>query len=393
MILGTSSELRKKELSAAAKEGMQVYHMIQHNQSFNSMKCTSKMIREVFGEPDFKCSATKAAAITSGVFEPLIVGQIRDELEEAHFVTFSTDASNHKEIKMFPIVIRYFLPNEGVKIRLIELSSLPGETGKQIYDMLHAAWMKWNVRGKTISFCADNAPANFGHIGTNGELNVFTRMQREFNNNLIGIGCLAHILHNTPRNACSSNIPYDFNQILSLIYKQFKSSTKQTEQLKTFCEQMDVEYKKVKSCVNTRFVAKKSSINAVLRVLDPLQAYVKSIPTKTVPMVLRKFFADPLHKFYLVLVRDLCELFEDAILKIEGNEICGNEAVKIIQDLQRKLQKQVDAKYISIEAEQALDDAYEIDSDVDKVDLSENTAQPLYRKFLNSEDKKSNRNI
>lgn len=129
---------------------------------------------------------------------------------------------------------------------------------------------------------------------------------------------------------------------LSLIYKQFHTSTKQSEALKTFCNEMDVEYKKVKSCPNTRFIAKKSSINSVLRVLGPLQTYVKSNPTKNVPLVLRKNFEDPLHKFYLILVRDLCEIFEDAILKIEGDKICGNEAsVKIVQDLQKKFQNQL----------------------------------------------------
>lgn len=89
-------------------EAMQVYHMLQHNQSFDSMKCTSAIIKSVYGQTDFKCSAAKAAAIVSGVFEPMIIGQIEQELERAHFVTISTDASNHKEIKMFPILFYIF---------------------------------------------------------------------------------------------------------------------------------------------------------------------------------------------------------------------------------------------------------------------------------------------
>lgn len=371
----------KIDLSVAAKEGMQAYHMIQHNESFDSMKCTSKIIREVYGEKDFSCSATKATAIITGVFEPMILDQIQSELEKACFVTISTDASNHKEIKMFPILLRYFLPLEGVKIRLIELNSLPGETSEQIFNMLEAAWTRWNVDKKLNGFAADNAPINFGSVDRTGDLNVFARMQQKFNNKIIGVGCLAHILHNSPRNACLSNIPYDFNHILSLIYKQFHTSTKQSEALKTFCDEMDVEYKKVKSCANTRFIAKKSSINSVLRVLGPLQTYVKSNPTKNVPLVLRKFFEDPLHKFYLILVRDLCEIFEDAILKIEGDEMCGNEAVKIVQDLQKKLQNQTESLYISIEAEQALHDVSRSDPTFAETDPLQYTVPSLYRKF------------
>lgn len=174
-----------------------------------------------------------------------------------------------------------------------------------------------------IAYSADNAPVNFGSVDRTGDKNVFTRMQDQFNNILIGMGCLAHVVHNTPHDACLANIPYDFNQILTLIHNQFKTSTKQTEALKTFCEEMDVQYQRVKSCPNSRFIAQKSSIDAVLRVLGPLQSYVRSNPSKKVPLVVRRFFDDPAQNFYLVLVRDLCAMFEDAILKIEGNDICG----------------------------------------------------------------------
>lgn len=382
MILGTSGAAE-----AAAKEALQVYHLIQHNQSFKSMSCTSKIIREVYGESDFKCSASKAAAIVSGVFEPMIIDQIESELENSRFVTISTDASNHNELKMFPILIRYFLPKEGAKTRLIELKNLPGETGEQIFEMLKAAWSKWNIGNKIIAYSADNAPINFGSVNRTGDKNVFTRMQKEFNDILIGMGCLAHALHNTPNDACLTNIPYDFNQILTLIHKQFKTSTKQSEALKTFCEEMDVEYQKVKSCPNTRFIAKKASINSVLRVLDPLQGYVKSNPSKKVPLVVKRFFDDPFHKFYLILVRDLCAMFEDAILKIEGNDVCGNEAIKIIQDLQNKLMKQIDASFISIDAEQALREICQNDPNVDETGSIENIVLPLYRKFTSAKKK------
>lgn len=345
------------------------------------MSCTSKMIQKVYGESKFKCSATKAAAIVSGVFEPMIIEQIENELEKAFFVTISTDASNHKELKMFPILIRYFVPTEGVKTRLIELKSLSGETGEQIVEMLKDAWLKWKFQKKIIAYCADNAPLNFGSVDRKGDKNVFARLQNIFGDILIGLGCLAHICHNAPHDACLANIPYDFNQILTLIHKQFNTSTKQTEALKQFCEEMDVEFRKVKSCPNTRFIAKKDSINSVLRVIEPLQSYFTSNPSKNVPLVLRTFFKDPLHKFYLVLVRDLCEMFEHAILKIEGDDICGNEAIKIVENLQSQLQKQIDESFISIETERALHEASEMDLTVDEANTIERIAFPLYRKF------------
>lgn len=361
---------------------MQVYHLIKHNQSFNSMKCTSQIIREVYGEKNFSCSATKATAIVAGVFEPMIIDQIKNELERVSYITMSTDASNHKDLKMFPVLLRYFLPLEGVKTRLIEFNNLPGETAEMIFNMLKDAWTKWNIRGKISGFSADNAPVNFGNVERSGPLNVFARMQREFDKKIIGIGCLAHTLHNTTRNSCLDNIPYDFNHILSLIHNQFKTSTKQTEALKAFCEEMDVEFKRVKSCVNTRFLAMKSSINAVLRVIGPLREYFVSSPSRKVPLTVSRFFEDPLHKFYLVLVRDLCEMFEIAILKIEGDAITGNEAVKIVKDIQTKLNNQIDSTFITIEAEEALREVAQSDPTFDETDSMNRTVLPLYRKFI-----------
>lgn len=386
MLIGTSKD------ETTAKEAMQVYHMIQHNQSFESMK--SKIIRVLYGEKDFKCSASKATAIVSGVFEPMIINQIESELENAHFVTIA--------LKMFPIIIRYFLPTEGVKVRLIELNHLPGETGKQIFEMLEAAWSKWNIQNKLVGYSADNAPVNFGSVDRTGDKNVFHQMQEKFNNKLVGVGCLAHVLHNTPNNACLTNIPYDFNQILTLIYKQFNTSTKQSEALKTFCKEMDVEFRKIKSCPNTRFIAKKGSINSVLRVLDPLKSYVDSDPSKKVPLVVKRFLDDPFHKFYLILVRDLCAMFEDAVLKIEGNNICGNEAIKIVKNVQSKLESQINGSFISIDAEQALREVCQANSNADTTDEMEtdaadaieadmrnsieNIALPLYRKYISAKN-------
>lgn len=117
---------------AAAKEGMYVYHIIRHNQSFESMKCTSQMIRLslVHGENEFNCSATKASAIVSEVFEPIVLSQIRCELELAKFVCISTDTSSHKEIPMYPVIICYFIPLEGIKTRLINFQHAEVNMGK-----------------------------------------------------------------------------------------------------------------------------------------------------------------------------------------------------------------------------------------------------------------------
>ena len=59
---------------------------------------------------------------------PIIADELRQELNKANFMSASIDASNRKEIKIVPVVVRYFVPDVGVKVKLLEFKSLGGET-------------------------------------------------------------------------------------------------------------------------------------------------------------------------------------------------------------------------------------------------------------------------
>lgn len=374
----------KENLQNAAKEGMVVYHMIRHNYAFKSMACTSEMIRLVFDQTKFACSATKASAIVTGVFEPMILNQIQLELNEAMYVCLGTDTSSHKEVTMYPIIARYFLPLEGIKTRLIDFSNLFSETGKDIFGVLKTTWEKYNIREKVSSYSADNCKTNFGNVDREGgKLNVFTRLKEALGNNLVGVGCTAHILHNAPEDACLNALPFDIQHILVLIYKQFYTSTKQTEALKQFCDEMSMEFSKVKGCPSTRFLAKKDSIISVLKIFEALKEYFSSKPTKKVPVLLRNFFSDPLSKLYLIIVRDLCEIFENAILKIEGNQTTGVEAVKIVDDLKRTLETTIAIKFLSLDTEKEVRNIAQLDPTFDETDVFDRYVYPIYGKSLN----------
>lgn len=372
----------KNQLNAA-KEATQVYHMVRHNQSFKSMACTSEIMRNIYEQTHFACSATKAAAIITGIFEPMILNQVQTELEQALYVCLSTDTSSHKETTMYPIIARYFLPLEGIKTRLIDFSNLYSETGKDIFGVLKATWENYGNGAKISAFCGDNCRTNFGNVDRkNGQMNVFSRLKEALGESLIGIGCIAHILHNAPENACLNVLPFDMQRILVLMYKQFYMSTKQTEALKRFCDEMSIEFSKIKGCPSTRFLAKKSSIISVLKVYEPAKDYFESEPTKKVPILLLKFFADPLSKFYLIIVRDLCESFEEAILRIEGNQTCGHEAIKIVADLCLSLETTISLEHISLDAEEELQKITQLDAEFDETGIFDRTVHPIYGKNL-----------
>lgn len=120
---------------------------------------------------------------------------------QVSFVTISTDTSNHKNIKMFPIVVRYFSPQNGISNKLIEIVDLSDEKSDTIEKQIEKGCDNFGIRDKTICFGADNAPANFGGLNRGGDKNVFALMRKKFKNCSYGLGCNAHILHNTIDNA------------------------------------------------------------------------------------------------------------------------------------------------------------------------------------------------
>jgi hypothetical protein len=97
------------EKKMAAIEGAWAYHTVVHDQAFRSMDCTCKLIKHCF-EPRFTCARTKCESIIDQVFVPYIQNILDAELnrDTTHFVSIYFDSSNHKEIKIVPIIVRYF---------------------------------------------------------------------------------------------------------------------------------------------------------------------------------------------------------------------------------------------------------------------------------------------
>ena len=73
------------------------------------------------------------------------------------------DASNHNEVKLFPLVIRFFSAKVKVNIRFLVLRSMPSETSEQIMNFILLG-MEENVLNlqQLTLFRADNGPVNFG---------------------------------------------------------------------------------------------------------------------------------------------------------------------------------------------------------------------------------------
>lgn len=297
----TSATLSKSDLHIAACEGVWAYHVISSNYSFRSSDCASKIIRICFGMMSkFTCARTKCESIVTNVFAPYIREELQKELNNCHFVSILTDASNHGNIKMFPIVVRYFSENDGIKVRMLDMTSQAGETSDLIVDLLKTAIDKFNLGEKMAGFGGDNAPCNFGNRQRTGKENTFYKLCQIYPG-LIGIGCGAHIAHNTLKKGCDQ-MPFDVEMIVCKIYSHFYLTTVRVTALKQFCDQVDVEYQKILGYSKTRFLDLLKAIDSILRIYDALQMYFLEDPSS--PKALKKFFGHSMSKIWLIFLRD-----------------------------------------------------------------------------------------
>lgn len=204
------------ESNIAIAEAVFSFHTINHNHSFRSMDCSSKLIQNFF-EPKFSCARTKTETIIQHVLMPYVLKNLKKKLDDASYLSVYTDASNHKDLKMFPIVIRLFNETEGIIVRLLEFAALPGETSDIIVEYVLTTLEKNNINKKLVAFCADNANTNFGGITRRGTNNVISKLNMTLSQNVMGIGCAAHIINNAIRTAADL-LPIDVDAIVKKVY-------------------------------------------------------------------------------------------------------------------------------------------------------------------------------
>ena len=215
------SESRK----IAVIEAVITYLGVRHGQSFRANDCLSKLIKNTV-EPKFSSARTKSQAIICNVLAPHVMTEVIEDSHEAKSVTLSLDPSNKKDIKLFPIVVRYFLPNGGVVDKIIDFVSLLGETTNLQDDMVKEVIQKFNLPNKIVALCADNTNTNFGGVRRLDKNNVWRKLEAELEREIIGIGCGAHIIHNRYWMFCCESV-----QILLYIPCQ----SRRTEKLLRIC--------------------------------------------------------------------------------------------------------------------------------------------------------------
>lgn len=167
------------------------------------------------------CKRTKTEAIITNVLAPHALDKLINKLQTNvdHF-SISTDASNHGSQKLFPLLVQYFCENNGIEVKLLELEALTSETSLSIGTYIHENLQKHNLLSKCIAYSGDNANLNFGGSNQKEGNNVFTHLKNTVNEDMIGVKCPAHIVHNTVQHG-SDCLPFYVESMVMKIHNFF----------------------------------------------------------------------------------------------------------------------------------------------------------------------------
>jgi hypothetical protein len=159
-------------------------------------------------------------------------------------VTLLIDASNHGHVKLLPILIRYVLvdmdadktENDScvqIKTKLVYFVEITVETAEIISQSALQVIRKLGLENKVIAISGDNTNTNFGGLKQKGTNSVFCKIKEDLNRRVIGLGCVAHMLHNCAHSSINT-IPLDIESLLVKIFGYFHIFTVIVEWLKEF---------------------------------------------------------------------------------------------------------------------------------------------------------------
>lgn len=293
-----------------------------------------------------------------GVIYPMALEQLSDDLKNVNFVALCCDTSNHGNLKILPVILRYFLPEMGTQSKLGEVFQLENETSETLFEKLKIVWEKFGLRDKVMCLAGDNCPTNFGGVTRGGERNLFSRLQCEFNGRLIGSGCNAHLVHKSIQNACRKFQPFfDLEATVVNIYNYFKLYTVRNTRLQRLYSVDADDEIKLLGYASTRFLGLKKCTDRIFEHFDVLKIFF--LAETDAPIALLNFFEHPLSKLLLVFIRDECSHFEHHIRCMESAHVSGYEAAKSVSSLIESIRLRKEEHFTSFDFQREMDNLEE----------------------------------
>lgn len=339
-----------------ASEGALSFHTVKHHNSYKSMDCTPALIRQMCDDSDIakklSCARTKTEAIIDQVLSPHSINVVISALSNVPYLSICTDGSNHGSTKMFPVLIQYFEASNGIQVKLLDLKNTPNEKSETISELLIQTLNKYKLGDKCIAFVGDNTNTNFGGINRKEGCNIFTNLKNNLNKELVGIGCPAHILHNSIHHGVDQLDNIDIDSIVLKIFNYFSIYTVRTEKLKEFCDFVNINYRNLLYHSKTRWLSLFPAINRILQMYPSLKSFFLS--EKQPPKAIKSFFENDFSEIYLWFIHSLMYIFHKKMELIEAEKNSIIEVTYILDTIMNILQERYDAKFIPLKVKELL---------------------------------------
>lgn len=299
----------------------------------------NQFIQQCF-DVNFSCAATKAMSIAKWVFAPRAQRNLESEISSASFFSVHFDGSTVHNRKLLPIFASFYQSGH-VRNRLLDIKELDDDTALSIFNAVTGTIKEYKIsKDKIVAIVADNCPTNFGQSGNRtGDGNVFALLQEEFEGKLIGIGCLAHILHNSVKTAAGkikSDLDLDVLKILYQLYKYFEGQPKRAKGFLHLCALLGVNCGVPKNFVSTRWLSMNAAVDTLIAGFDTFREYFETATGKNVE-AFRKFFNHPRALAWLIVLKSTSSLFEEAVITVEGPNMTLLPAIEIFHELKDEI--------------------------------------------------------
>lgn len=338
-----------------------VYHNVKHQLSYNSFDCTVKLITDIF--PDHKivqnlrCARTKASALVEFVLGPSSFEHLGDDLKLANQTyrpySLSSDASNKGNVKLFPLIISYFVPEEGIKFGLLDFYSDQYETAEAITTkILECLKEKKLPLSSAVAYSADNAAVNYGRKNS-----VFQKLGEQVPG-LLPANCFCHVFHNAAKFACKKIPPkYDIETLVNKIYSEFSTSTVKDRNLKECFDFFNLEYVTLYKNIATRWLSLTKCVDQLIKAWPAIKKYFIELGEDTCDAFVWNFFKgneneieddriDPtLSELYLNFYSHFLHLLTVPILSLEREDITAAEIHDIINNVTLKLRSRKESSF------------------------------------------------
>ena len=205
---------------------------------------------------------------------------------------------------------------------------MPCETSQQIMNFICSLEENGLKLENMTSFCADNAPVNFGSWQQKGKINVFNRLQEKTSARLIPTGCPAHILHIAAEKG-AERLTVDSETIVLKICCHFKSQASRVQNLKQFCAQLEAEYIAPPTHTPTRWTTLGNVLEKMIELWEPLTQHFLSLRCPS--RILENFFRSEESLVIVSFLHSALSVFKKPLLLLQSTSALFPELADIFK--------------------------------------------------------------